>query len=62
MPFRSTLWEPPFSACSTCRTTGDPAWNCPAAVSTYFDLGGSDADIIELDFGGGKREEQVPIY
>lgn len=55
-PTVSTLWEPPFATCSSCTTDGSPVWNCPAAVSTYADLGGPDANIIELDFGAGKRE------
>ena len=54
---RSTLWEPPFSDCSSCSTTGSSSWNCPAAVSTYFDIGGTDDDILELEFGDGKRKK-----
>ena len=54
---RSTLWEPPFSDCSSCSSTGSSSWNCLAAVSTYFDIGGTDNNIIELDFGAGMREK-----
>eukprot|EP00904_Undaria_pinnatifida_P013069 jgi/Undpi1/8893/HiC_scaffold_25.g11355.m1 len=39
--------------CSTCRTNASPAWLCPAALSAYYDLGGSDGNIIELDGGSG---------
>ncbi|CAM9592507.1 unnamed protein product, partial [Laminaria digitata] len=48
-----TLWGVGFGSCTTCRETGGPAWTCPAAVSAYADIGGSDADIVELDGGGG---------
>eukprot|EP00904_Undaria_pinnatifida_P013068 jgi/Undpi1/8892/HiC_scaffold_25.g11354.m1 len=39
--------------CSTCSSNGDPAWSCPAALSAYYDLGGSNADILETDGGTG---------
>ncbi|CAN0521053.1 unnamed protein product, partial [Laminaria digitata] len=44
-----TLWGESFGECTTCRENGDPAWTCPAAVSAYADIGGSGADIVELD-------------
>lgn len=50
-----SLWGTDYGGCSTCRETGDPTWTCPAAVSAYADIGGSDAGIVELDFGVGKR-------
>lgn len=49
-----TLWGTGFGNCATCSVNGDPAWMCPAAVSAYNDLGGSGADIMELDGGPGK--------
>ena len=48
-----TLWGDGFGECTTCRVDGNPAWTCPAAVSTYADIGGSGANIVELDGGSG---------
>eukprot|EP00904_Undaria_pinnatifida_P013074 jgi/Undpi1/8898/HiC_scaffold_25.g11360.m1 len=48
-----TLWGTGFGECTTCYDDLDPAWTCPAAVSAYYDIGGSDADIIEIDGGTG---------
>lgn len=50
-----TLWGVGFGNCATCRSDGDPTWTCPAAVSTYVDLGGPDSQFLELDGGTGKR-------
>eukprot|EP00904_Undaria_pinnatifida_P013082 jgi/Undpi1/8904/HiC_scaffold_25.g11366.m1 len=47
-----TLWGNGFGECTTCREDDDPAWLCPAALSAYYDLGGTSDDIIE--FGGGE--------
>ena len=58
VPAHRTLWGAGLGACTTCRTSGDPAWTCPAALSTYADIGGSDADIVELDGSTGKRRYQ----
>ena len=52
-----TLWGNGFGECTTCRATGDPAWTCPAALSTFVDIGGSGGDIVELDGEPGKRQE-----
>ena len=49
-----TLWGADFGECTTCRQTGDAAWTCPAALSAYADIGGSGADIVELDGDRGK--------
>ena len=51
-----TLWGANFGECTTCRENGEPAWTCPASVSAYADIGGSGADILELDGGSGKRQ------
>lgn len=53
VPSHRTLWGDGLGECTTCRTSGNPAWTCPAAVSTYADIGGSDADIVELDGSTG---------
>lgn len=49
-----TLWGEGLGESTTCRDSGDPAWTCPAAVSAYADIGGSDADIVEFDGSTGK--------
>lgn len=49
-----TLWGNGFGECTTCREDDDPAWLCPAALSAYYDLGGTSDDIIEFDGGEGK--------
>lgn len=54
--FSRTLWGDNFGFCATCRVNGNPAWTCPAALSAYADIGGSDADILELDGGTGMRK------
>lgn len=56
---RRSLWGPPFGTCSTCRVDNNPSWMCPATISTYLDLGGSDDNIIELDGGPGKRDPRA---
>ena len=33
---------------------GNAAWTCPTAVSTYADIGGSDADIVQVELVGGE--------
>ena len=49
------MWGEGFGECSTCRTNGSPTWTCPAAVSTYADIGGSGADIVQTDSVGGEK-------
>eukprot|EP00904_Undaria_pinnatifida_P013079 jgi/Undpi1/8901/HiC_scaffold_25.g11363.m1 len=48
-----TLWGVGYGDCTTCRDDGDPAWTCPAALSEYYDIGGTDANIVETDGGTG---------
>eukprot|EP00904_Undaria_pinnatifida_P006370 jgi/Undpi1/2863/HiC_scaffold_14.g06240.m1 len=48
-----TLWGVGYGDCTTCRDDGDPAWTCPAALSEYYDIGGTDSDIVETDGGSG---------
>lgn len=55
VPLPSTSWGEGFGECSTCRTDGDATWSCPAAVSTYADIGGIDADIVQVELVGGER-------
>ena len=55
VPSSRTLWGQGFGECTTCRETGDPAWTCPAVLSAYSDIGGQDADVVELEGGSGKR-------
>lgn len=54
VPSSRTLWGDTFGECSSCYTDEDPAWTCPVAVSAYADLGGSGADIVEVDGEAGK--------
>lgn len=51
-----TLWGDSFGECTTCRENGDPAWTCPATLSAYADIGGSGADIVELDGSPGEQK------
>eukprot|EP00904_Undaria_pinnatifida_P013083 jgi/Undpi1/8905/HiC_scaffold_25.g11367.m1 len=44
-----TLWGAGFGECTTCSTSGDPVWTCPATLSAYADIGGTGADIVEVD-------------
>ena len=57
-PSTRSLWGANFGECTTCRQTGDPAWTCPAAVTAYADIGGSDADIVEAIVVDGVSGEQ----
>lgn len=63
VPQSTTLWDVVFGGTySTCDSNGDPAWMCPAAVSTYYaDIGGTDADIIQSQLGGGERN-RLPTH
>lgn len=53
-PPSSTLWGVGYGECTTCKLDNSPAWTCSAAVSAYADIGGADADIIELDGEDGE--------
>ena len=58
MPSPRTLWGVGYGECTTCRSDGDPAWTCPAALSAYYQIGGTDADIVETDGGTGKQKRE----
>lgn len=63
-----TLWEISGYACTACRSAGDSEWTCPALIEEYNDLLrnplGTEADVVELDFGEGKKGDTcaVPIF
>eukprot|EP00904_Undaria_pinnatifida_P013073 jgi/Undpi1/8897/HiC_scaffold_25.g11359.m1 len=48
-----TLWGTGYGDCTTCYDDGDASWTCPAALSAYHDIGGSDADFLETGGGTG---------
>lgn len=56
-----TLWGAGFGECTTCSTSGDPVWTCPATLSAYADIGGTGADIVEVDGATGKPAVSICI-
>lgn len=53
LPSSRTLWGTGYGGCTTCYDSITSEWSCPAALSTYYDIGGSDANIIETDGATG---------
>lgn len=54
---RGSAWR--TSGCTTCETDDSSAWLCPSGITTFNemlgDASGTEADIVELDFGEGKK-------
>lgn len=48
------MWGADKGNCTTCKTDDNPSWTCPAALHAYYHIGGTGADIVELDGGSGE--------